>query len=157
MVTSALSMAVVESVFVTSIGNGQMTTTEYITHMSLWCLLKAPLIMGNDPRNMSSDTLMILSNKEVSESVAYIDKFCSEYSNSRGYCYQPRCSGCPRYFESKLQPEYVSKATAMPLQFKFMVSTFTGLRLLDQSLPCDVTRLSKVKYNDFFALHYMYQ
>ena len=42
-----------------------MTTTEYITHMSLWCLLKAPLIMGNDLRNASKDTIMVLSNKEV--------------------------------------------------------------------------------------------
>ncbi|XP_065841971.1 uncharacterized protein [Oscarella lobularis] len=47
------------------IGNGHMTTTEYITHMSLWCLLKAPLIMGNDLRNASKDTIMVLSNKEV--------------------------------------------------------------------------------------------
>ncbi|XP_062506826.1 uncharacterized protein LOC134183341 [Corticium candelabrum] len=47
------------------IGNGNMTSTEYKAHMSLWCLLKAPLIMGHDPRNMTNDTVMILTNKEV--------------------------------------------------------------------------------------------
>ncbi|XP_065825986.1 probable alpha-galactosidase [Oscarella lobularis] len=47
------------------IGNGHMTTIEYITHMSLWCLLKAPLIMGNDVRNIDKETLTILTNKEV--------------------------------------------------------------------------------------------
>jgi alpha-galactosidase len=34
-------------------------------HFSLWCLLAAPLITGNDIRNMSSETLKILTNKEV--------------------------------------------------------------------------------------------
>ena len=42
-----------------------MTTIEYITHMSLWCLLKAPLIMGNDVRNIDKETLTILTNKEA--------------------------------------------------------------------------------------------
>src|SRR5579884_1962085 len=47
------------------IGNGGMTDTEYRTHMSLWCLLAAPLLAGNDLRNMSSATRAILTNKEV--------------------------------------------------------------------------------------------
>jgi alpha-galactosidase len=47
------------------IGNGGMTTTEYRTHFSLWCLLAAPLMAGNDLRTMSADTLGILSNREV--------------------------------------------------------------------------------------------
>jgi alpha-galactosidase len=47
------------------IGNGGMTNTEYRTHMSLWCLLAAPLIAGNDLRHMSSDTREILLNKEL--------------------------------------------------------------------------------------------
>jgi alpha-galactosidase len=47
------------------IGNGGMTATEYRTHMSLWCLLAAPLLSGNDLRNMSSETIEILTNKEV--------------------------------------------------------------------------------------------
>ena len=35
------------------IGNGDMTDTEYRTHMSLWALVAAPLFAGNDVRNMS--------------------------------------------------------------------------------------------------------
>ena len=47
------------------VGNGGMTPTEYRTHFSLWCLLAAPLMAGNDIRSMSSDTREILINKEV--------------------------------------------------------------------------------------------
>jgi alpha-galactosidase len=47
------------------IGNGGMTSDEYRTHMSLWCLLAAPLLAGNDLSNMTEDTRKILMNREV--------------------------------------------------------------------------------------------
>jgi alpha-galactosidase len=47
------------------VGNGGMTTEEYLTHMSLWALLRAPLIAGNDLRTMSDETKSILMNSEV--------------------------------------------------------------------------------------------
>jgi len=47
------------------IGNGGMTITEYETHMSLWCLMKAPLLIGCDVTNMDDETFRILSNTEV--------------------------------------------------------------------------------------------
>jgi alpha-galactosidase len=47
------------------VGNGGMTNTEYETHFSLWCILAAPLIAGNDLRHMSNKTLSILTNKDV--------------------------------------------------------------------------------------------
>ncbi len=47
------------------IGNGGMTADEYRTHMSLWALLAAPLLAGNDLRNMSDETKSILMNTEV--------------------------------------------------------------------------------------------
>jgi alpha-galactosidase len=47
------------------VGNGGMTNEEYITHFSLWAIMKAPLIIGCDIRNMSSETKSILLNKEV--------------------------------------------------------------------------------------------
>jgi alpha-galactosidase len=47
------------------IGNGGMTTEEYKTHFSLWCMLAAPLLAGNDLQNMSTDTKTILTNKEI--------------------------------------------------------------------------------------------
>jgi alpha-galactosidase len=47
------------------IGNGAMKTDEYKTHMSLWALLAAPLLAGNDLTTMSQETLAILTNPEV--------------------------------------------------------------------------------------------
>jgi alpha-galactosidase len=47
------------------IGNGGMTDTEYRTHMSLWALLSAPLLAGNDLRNVTPEILSILTNREV--------------------------------------------------------------------------------------------
>ena len=46
------------------VGNGNMTLTEYKTHFGLWCISKAPLLIGCDIRNMSNDTKTILMNKE---------------------------------------------------------------------------------------------
>jgi alpha-galactosidase len=47
------------------VGNGGMTNEEYKTHFSLWCMLAAPLMAGNDLANMSAATKEILTNKEV--------------------------------------------------------------------------------------------
>lgn len=47
------------------VGNGGMTDTEYRTHMSLWSMLAAPLLAGNDLRSMTPETREILMNREV--------------------------------------------------------------------------------------------
>lgn len=47
------------------VGNGGMTTDEYRAHFSLWALLAAPLIAGNDLRDMKPEIHDILTNKEV--------------------------------------------------------------------------------------------
>ena len=47
------------------VGNGGMNADEYRTHMSLWCLLAAPLMAGNDLRTMSDETKSILMNADV--------------------------------------------------------------------------------------------
>ena len=47
------------------VGNGGMTTDEYRTHMTLWALLAAPLLAGNDLQKMSKDTLDILTNRDI--------------------------------------------------------------------------------------------
>ncbi|WP_242157270.1 glycoside hydrolase family 27 protein [Aestuariivivens sediminis] len=47
------------------VGNGRQTNTEYQAHFSFWALLNAPLIAGNDLRNMDARTIEILTNKEV--------------------------------------------------------------------------------------------
>ena len=41
-----------------------MTHCEQRAHMSLWAALKSPLVLGNDPRNMSNATLAVLSDDE---------------------------------------------------------------------------------------------
>src|SRR6185437_11312059 len=47
------------------IGNGGMSDDEYRTHMSLWSLLAAPLLAGNDLSKMAPDIRDILANPEV--------------------------------------------------------------------------------------------
>jgi alpha-galactosidase len=47
------------------VGNGGMTTEEYRAHFSLWSLLAAPLIAGNDLRDMKPEIRDILTNREV--------------------------------------------------------------------------------------------
>lgn len=47
------------------VGNGGMTDTEYRSHFSLWSILAAPLIAGNDLRDMKPEIRNILTNKEV--------------------------------------------------------------------------------------------
>jgi alpha-galactosidase len=47
------------------VGNGKMTEDEYKTHMSLWVLLAAPLLAGNDLTKMSAVDKGILTSKEA--------------------------------------------------------------------------------------------
>ncbi len=47
------------------VGNGGMTETEYQTHMSLWALLAAPMLAGNDLRDVKPEILRILTNRHV--------------------------------------------------------------------------------------------
>ena len=47
------------------VGNSGMSLTEYRAHFSMWCLLAAPLMAGNDIRSMTADIRDILTNKEV--------------------------------------------------------------------------------------------
>ena len=47
------------------VGNGGMSTDEYRTHMSLWAILAAPLLAGNDLTTMTPETIAILTNRDV--------------------------------------------------------------------------------------------
>jgi alpha-galactosidase len=47
------------------VGNGGMNTTEYRAHFSLWAMLAAPLMAGNDLRNMTAEIREILTNRDV--------------------------------------------------------------------------------------------
>ena len=47
------------------VGNGGLTPTEDRAHFSMWAMLSAPLLAGNDIENMSAATKETLLNKEV--------------------------------------------------------------------------------------------
>jgi len=47
------------------VGNPGLTLAESRAHFSLWCMLAAPLMAGNDVRKMSDEVRYILTNKEV--------------------------------------------------------------------------------------------
>jgi alpha-galactosidase len=47
------------------IGNGGMTQDEYRAHFSLWAIMAAPLMAGNDLRTLDDSTKAILLNREV--------------------------------------------------------------------------------------------
>jgi alpha-galactosidase len=47
------------------VGNGGMTQEEYKSHFSLWAMMAAPLIAGNDIPHMTPEIRSILLNKEI--------------------------------------------------------------------------------------------
>lgn len=47
------------------VGNGGMNEDEYRTHMTLWAMQAAPLMLGNDLRTMSPATIALLENRGV--------------------------------------------------------------------------------------------
>jgi alpha-galactosidase len=47
------------------VGNPGLSVTESRAHFSLWCMIAAPLMAGNDVRKMSDETRDILTNKEI--------------------------------------------------------------------------------------------
>jgi alpha-galactosidase len=47
------------------VGNGKMNHDENISHMTMWSILAAPLIAGNNFTEMNDDVRSILTNKEV--------------------------------------------------------------------------------------------
>ena len=46
------------------VGNG-MSVSEDRAHFTLWCMMAAPLILGNDITNMTPETLAIITNREM--------------------------------------------------------------------------------------------
>jgi len=47
------------------VGNGGLTTAESRAHFSLWAMIAAPLMAGNDLRSMTPEIRDILTNKDV--------------------------------------------------------------------------------------------
>lgn len=47
------------------VGNGGMSADAYRTHMTLWAMSAAPLMMGHDLRETNAETLAMLTNRRV--------------------------------------------------------------------------------------------
>ena len=47
------------------VGNGGMTLNEYQAQFAMWCILKAPLIIGCDVNNINDDIMKILGNEDL--------------------------------------------------------------------------------------------
>ncbi len=47
------------------VGNGGLSENENRAHFSMWCMLSAPLMAGNDIRDMDKSTFEILTNREL--------------------------------------------------------------------------------------------
>jgi alpha-galactosidase len=47
------------------VGNGSLTADENKSHFSMWAMLAAPLLAGNDLRSMASSTTGVLTNSEM--------------------------------------------------------------------------------------------
>lgn len=47
------------------VGNGKLTFEQNRSHFALWCMMCAPLILGNDLRDISDDVLKIVKNPDL--------------------------------------------------------------------------------------------
>lgn len=47
------------------VGNGGMTKDQYVGHFGAWCVFKAPLILGNDVRSMTSEVRNLITHDEL--------------------------------------------------------------------------------------------
>ncbi|CUM53152.1 unnamed protein product [Debaryomyces fabryi] len=47
------------------VGNGGMSYDEYVSHFTLWAILKSPLVLGNDVTNMTDEDLGIIKNSQI--------------------------------------------------------------------------------------------
>ena len=77
------------------VGNG-MAVNQDRAHFSMWCMLAAPLILGNDIRNMSQETKDILMNKDViavNQDVLGIQGLKAEAKNGVEVWFKPLVNG----------------------------------------------------------------
>ena len=78
------------------VGNGKLTPGEDRAHFSMWAMLAAPLIAGNDLRNMSPQTKGVLTNKEViavNQDILGIQAFKHDSKDSLETWYKPLQGG----------------------------------------------------------------
>ncbi len=117
------------------IGNGGMTTDEYRTHMSLWSILSAPLLAGNDLRNMTDEIKSILMNRDV----IAIDQDPEGKQGQR-----MSKSGDQEIWSKPLQ----DGAVAVALFNRGETAAQMSLRLADLQLPSDATARDLWEHRD---------
>jgi alpha-galactosidase len=76
------------------VGNGALTKEENKAHFSMWAMLGAPLLLGNDIISMSNEVKDIITNKEI---IAI---------NQDSLCYQGRKISDSGIGKSKLKEDY---------------------------------------------------
>lgn len=47
------------------VGNGKLTYNQNLSHFSLWCMMSAPLVLGNDIRKINKNVLDVVTNKDM--------------------------------------------------------------------------------------------
>lgn len=47
------------------VGNGKLTYNQNLSHFALWCMMSAPLVLGNDIRKITKPVLDIVANREL--------------------------------------------------------------------------------------------
>jgi len=47
------------------VGNGNLSENQNISHFSLWCMMAAPLVLGNDVRKATQNLLRIVTNRDM--------------------------------------------------------------------------------------------
>lgn len=47
------------------VGNGKLTYNQNVSHFTLWCMMNAPLVLGNDLRTMSDQVREIVTNRNL--------------------------------------------------------------------------------------------
>lgn len=47
------------------VGNGKLTYERNMSHFALWCMMSAPLVLGNDIRKISEPVLKIVTNRKL--------------------------------------------------------------------------------------------
>ncbi|HYD51312.1 MAG TPA: glycoside hydrolase family 27 protein [Gemmatimonadaceae bacterium] len=98
------------------VGNG-MTVNEDRAHFSMWAMLAAPLIAGNDLRTMSAESRAILLNREV----IAIDQ---DSLGVQGWAYESSPSGVEIWFKPLANGDWAMAvlnraATPQPVHFDF--------------------------------------
>ena len=62
---SLLTESTLMFIYIAEVGNGGMTDEEYVTHFSMWAILKSPLLMGNNFATITPKVYSILSNVPI--------------------------------------------------------------------------------------------